>query len=122
LAVIAVVALLAGCGGGGDDSTPKVYEAGDSISVSNGDTFVIALEANPSTGYSWEAESNDNVEFVKSKQVQGDSNAIGAPGTQQLTFRAVKTGPSTLTLNYLRPFDPSGTAPAETQTFPVTVT
>ncbi len=126
LAVLAIVALLAGCGGGGDDSTPpqtkeKVYEAGDSISVSNGDTFVIALEANPSTGYSWEAVSNDNVEFVKSKQVQGGSNAIGAPGTQQLTFKAVQTGSSTLTLNYLRPFDPPGTAPAKTQTFPVTV-
>jgi predicted secreted protein len=129
LFAIAVAVLLVACGGsdsksdgGGDgSSTPKVYEAGDSISVGNGDTFVIALQANPSTGYSWEAESNANVEFVKSKQVQGNSNAIGAPGTQQLTFKALKTGSSTLTLNYLRPFDPPGTAPAQTEDFPVTV-
>ena len=45
------------------------------------DTFVIALDANPTTGYSWEADPNADVEFVKSTQVQGSSNAIGAPGT-----------------------------------------
>jgi len=132
VAGVAVVALLAGCGGGGDDSgsgggsggggssQPKVYEAGDSISVSNGDTFVIALDANPTTGYSWQAAPNPNVEFVKSKQVQGSSNAIGAPGTQQLTFKAVKTGSSTLTLNYLRPFE-QGVPPVQTEQFDVTV-
>jgi inhibitor of cysteine peptidase len=128
LFAIAVAVLLVACGGsdsksdgGGGSSMPKVYEAGDSISVGDGDTFAIALDANPSTGYSWEAESNANVEFVKSKQVQGNSNAVGAPGTQQLTFKAVKTGSSTLTLKYLRPFDPPNTAPAQTEDFPVTV-
>jgi inhibitor of cysteine peptidase len=131
LFAIAVAVLLVACGGsdsksdggsgGGGSSKPKVYEAGDSISVGNGDTFVIALDANPSTGYSWEADANTNVEFVSSKQVPGNSNAIGAPGTQQLTFKAVKTASSTLTLNYLRPFDPPGTAPAQTEDFPVTV-
>ena len=134
LAVVALVAMLVACGGddsssGGSDggggsggsSKPTVYEAGDSISVENGGTFVIALEANPTTGYSWEAEPNDNVELVSSKQVQGGSNAIGAPGTQQLTFKAVKTGSSTLTLNYLRPFE-SGVPPVQTEDFDVTVT
>ena len=116
-----------GCGGGSSSggsgtAKPKVYEAGDSISVENGDTFVIALEANPTTGYSWEAEPNDDVEFVSSKQVQSNANAIGAPGTQQLTFKAVQQGSTTLTLNYLRPFDPPSTPPAQTEEFDVTVT
>ena len=122
---VALAALLAACGddsgGGSSASKPKVYEAGDSITVKNGDAFVIALEANPSTGYSWQAAPNANVQFVSSKQVQGASNAIGAPGTQQLTFKAVQTGSGTLTLNYLRPFDPPSTPPAQTETFPVNV-
>jgi predicted secreted protein len=111
-----------GSGGGSSASKPKVYGAGDSITVKNGATFVIALEANPSTGYSWQATANANVQFESSKQVQGTSNAIGASGTQQLTFKAVQTGSSTLTLNYLRPFDPPTTPPAKTQSFPLTVT
>ena len=131
LLVFAVAAALGACGRGSDSnsdggsssggsSTPKVYEAGDSITVSNGDTFVIALDANPSTGYSWEADANADVEFVKSKQVQGSSNAVGAPGTQQLTFKAVKAGSSTLTLNYLRPFE-QGVPPVRSEEFDVTV-
>src|SRR5262245_6124144 len=135
LALLALVALAAGCGGGDDSSSgsggsgggsgggsskPKVYEAGDSIDVDNGDSFVVALEANPTTGYSWQAAPNPNVEFVSSKQVQAGSNAIGAPGTQQLTFKAVKAGSSTLTLNYLRPFE-TGVPPVQTEDFDVTV-
>ena len=133
MAVVALVVFTAGCGGGDDSkssgsgsdgsgasSEPKVYEAGDSISVNNGDTFVISLDANPTTGYSWQASPNADVEFVKSKQVPGDSNAIGAPGTQQLTFKAVRQGSSALVLNYLRPFEPS-VPPVQTEEFDVTV-
>jgi inhibitor of cysteine peptidase len=133
VALVVLVVLAAGCGGGDDSkssgggsgggggsSEPKVYEAGDSISVNTGDTFVIALDANPTTGYSWQASPNADVEFVKSKQVQGNSNAIGAPGTQQLTFKAVQQGSTVLVLNYLRPFEPS-VPPVQTEEFDVTV-
>jgi inhibitor of cysteine peptidase len=127
--VALLVVAIVGCGGddGGsarsdqDDQRAQaaVYEAGDSISVSDGQTFVIALEANPTTGYSWTAQSNANVGFVSSKRVSG-GNMPGAPGTQRLTFRATSPGSSTLLLDYARPFEP-GTPPAETESFPVTV-
>ena len=73
----AVIALALGVGltacsddsdGGG--SVP-VYHDGDSITVDDGDEFVIALEANPSTGYTWGAGENANVELVSSKQTTG---------------------------------------------------
>lgn len=131
LMLVALLVALAACGGGGSDSKsdggsqssnekPIVYEQGDSIAVKNGATLVISLVANPTTGYSWQAVANANVEYVSSKQVSGNSNDVGAPGTQELTFRATTTGSSTLTLNYLRPFE-SGVPPAQTATFPVTV-
>ena len=56
-----------------------------------GDEFVIALPANPSTGYAWTAGDNPDVTFVSSHQVQGGSQP-GAPGTQELAFRADHTG------------------------------
>ena len=57
-----------------------MYHDGDSITVDNGDEFVIELEANPSTGYTWDAGKNANVKLVSSKQVASPSAPPGAPG------------------------------------------
>jgi len=122
---------LAGCGGdddsgkssggsgSGGSGTAKVYGPGDSISVADGQTFVIELESNPTTGYEWTAEDNANAEFVKSTMVT-NSTLPGAPGMQRLTFTATKAGTSTLVLNYARSFEPNN-PPAQTEKFPLTV-
>jgi inhibitor of cysteine peptidase len=108
----------------GDDSpassNPGVYHDGETIKVAVGDEFVIALPANPSTGYTWTASSDPDVTFVSSRQVSGGSQP-GSPGTQQLTFRGTHPGTSTLELEYARSFEASG-PPAKTAKFPVTVT
>ena len=133
--LVLLAAAVAACGGSGDSggsgkesgkgsgkgATEKVYVAGDSIRAAAGSTFVIALAATPSTGYEWTAASNAQATFVSSEQVTGSSTLAGAPGTQRLTFRAATAGSSTLTLNYARSFDPAGTPPAKTATFPITV-
>ena len=107
----------------GDDApaakaTP-VYHEGDDISVSNGEEFVVALPANPSTGYAWNAADNPDVTFVSSHQVAGGSQP-GAPGMQELNFRADHSGQSTLEFAYARSFEP-GVPPAKTAEFPVAV-
>lgn len=98
---------------------PPVYHQGDDISVRQGDEFVVALPANPSTGYQWTAADDPDVLFESSHQVPGGTQP-GAPGTQELSFRAEHTGRSTLKLVYSRSFEP-GVPPAKTATFPVTV-
>jgi inhibitor of cysteine peptidase len=120
LAAVAVVALLAGCGGSDDSSAAPVYHEGDSITVQNGQQFVVALTANPSTGYSWQAEKNDKVRSLGSKQVSAANRAIGAAGTQELRFEATATGTTTLALAYSRPFE-KGVPPAQTASLHVTV-
>jgi inhibitor of cysteine peptidase len=107
----------------GDDapasSAPTVYHHGDTIAVADGAEFVIALPANPSTGYSWTASDDDDVTFVSRRQLAGGSQP-GAPGTQELTFRATSTGTSTLEVAYARPFE-KGVPPVKTEEFQVTV-
>jgi predicted secreted protein len=127
VALLGVVALVgvAGCGGsdgssgGSTGGSAKVYGPGDSISVEAGDTFVIALSANPTTGYSWSAAANPNARYDSSKQVTS-STLPGAGGTQQLTFTATAAGTSILVLSYARPFEP-GVPPVQTESFPLTV-
>jgi inhibitor of cysteine peptidase len=101
-------------------ASTTVYTAGQSITVKNGDKFVIALASNPTTGYRWAAEDNDNVKQLKSRYVTGDSNLMGAGGTQMITFEATDRGRTTLTLDYARSFE-KNKAPAETEEFPVRV-
>jgi inhibitor of cysteine peptidase len=98
---------------------PLVYHQGDEISVKEGEEFVVALPANPSTGYAWTAAKNPDVTYVSSRQVQGGSQP-GAPGMQELDFRADHTGSSTLELVYSRSFEPD-VPPAKTAEFAVTV-
>lgn len=123
-AVVAVglAVTLAACSDDSDSDNTSVmtYHEGDSISVDNGQEFVIALEANPSTGYTWDAGDNPNVTFVSSKQVSAKNAPPGASGTQQLTFKATKKGSSTLELAYARQFE-GGVPPAKTASFDVTV-
>lgn len=107
----------------GDDapssSAVPVYHQGDDIDVAQGQEFVVALAANPTTGYAWTAADNPDVTFVSSKQLT-DSTLPGAGGTQELTFRADHPGSSTLELDYERSFE-QGVPPAKTAKFPVTV-
>lgn len=130
--VVLVAAVAAGCGGdddgskggskgggSGGSSSVKVYGPGDSISAAVGQSFVIELESNPTTGYEWTAQSNPNAELVKSRMVTS-STLPGAPGMQQLTFRATKAGSSTLVLDYARSFEPNN-PPAQTESFPLRV-
>ena len=51
----------------------------------------------------------------------GKGSQPGAAGVQRFEFQGTAAGSTTLTFNYLRPWE-QGTAPAKTATFPVTVT
>ena len=110
----------AACSDSGDSSSVPVFHEGDTITVKNGQEFVIALTANPSTGYTWQAGKDDKVKYLSSSQVNASNNAIGAAGTQELKFKAVATGTTTLELAYSRPFE-GGVPPAQTASFDVTI-
>jgi predicted secreted protein len=107
----------------GDDAPPgpvaRDITAGAASTLHEGEEFVLWLASNPSTGYSWIAAPNPQLTFVATRQI-ARSNRPGAPDTQHLTFRAVRTGTTTLKLAYDRPFEP-GVPPAKTQTVLVTV-
>jgi inhibitor of cysteine peptidase len=123
--------LLGACSG--DDTSGKsssshtsdvqvFHESDTSISVKQGERFVLALPANPSTGYSWKAiVSNPTiVHATGSKQVNPRSAPPRAGGTQRLGFRALAKGTTTMELVYDRPFA-EGSPGNKDVTFTVTV-
>jgi len=96
---------------------------GKAITVSAGETFLVKLEGNPTTGYTWEAQNLDTTILAKVGETEfesGNPGLVGAGGTLILTFKALKPGVTTLTLIYHRSWE-TDVPPAETFTLQVTV-
>jgi inhibitor of cysteine peptidase len=107
------------------DTSAQVFtQAGGDLSVQNGETFVIELESNPSTGFVWTVAQEPDAAIVtleNQSYKKADSTVIGASGTEQFSFRAAGTGTTTIGLKYARPSDPD--SPDNTNdTYTVTVT
>lgn len=97
--------------------------AGNSLTVNQGDTFLISLESNPSTGYAWALSDSYNANIVKfngSNYTDNAGAAVGTPGTEDWSFTGLKQGSTTLEFNYARSWE-TGVAPSQTQAYRINV-
>ncbi len=96
----------------------------DCIRIEKGNVIVITLEANASTGYTWDvAAVKERVLRYKGKDYvqssQAETPTVGAPGKEVLRFKAIGQGISSLRLVYHQPWDKKAKA---AQIFTVKVT
>ena len=108
---------------GGDEASPDITPDDTEFDVSGGDQFRIVLESNVTTGFSWQLEEpldEGVLILVDDDYIAPGTDAVGAPGKQELTFEAVGPGATSIELWYIRPFD-SPPDPADEASFPVTV-
>ena len=98
----------------------------DEATVAVGDSFTVTLCSNPTTGFQWSesAQISDQtvVEQIDSKFVSPQSEPPpppGTPGQRIWTFKALKAGDSTVSLDYSRPWEGGEKG---TWTFVLTVT
>jgi len=93
------------------------------IAAKAGDQFVVTLESNVTTGYKWQLAEKPNskiVAFVKSVYNAPSQSIPGRGGTESWTFKAVGKGSTTITLQYVRPWE-KGVAPVRVQKFQITI-
>ena len=114
VAALLAAASLAACGSssgssdGGSPAAPKTIEitpvaqTGPTVEAAVGDTIVVSLDANATTGYSWELTAGDTFTIESSKYVPdpSPSNVAGSGGTQVVTLKVAKAGTSDLTGMY----------------------
>ncbi|MFC2055485.1 protease inhibitor I42 family protein [Chloroflexota bacterium] len=95
---------------------------GSQVELKAGQTLIVSLEGNPTTGYMWEAEDLDEQVLRQAGETEfkPESDAIGAGGVQTLRFETVKTGQTTLKLVYHRSWE-ADVEPAETFSVQVVV-
>lgn len=122
LSVLFLMSLvLAACQPAGSASvTIGEQDAGKTIELIMGDTLVVALDGNITTGFSWIPAPQDPVllEQVGEVQVTPTGDQLGAPGKIAQQFKAVASGQTLLHLDYKRAWE-EDTAPEKT--FEVTV-
>ena len=80
---------------------------GRQIELTNGQTFNVTLETNPSTGYSWEVVELNNSIIQKigdavSEPNITEKNIVGAPVMHTFQFKVINTGQTTLKIIYHR--------------------
>lgn len=75
------------------------------IEVEVGETFVIALEANPTTGYAWQVAYDTQRLGLVDREFERTSDAIGAGGTERFKFRLLSSGETAVAFTYQRPWE-----------------
>ena len=105
-------ALLVSCGG--SSAAPKTIEitpvalTGSTIDAAVGDTIIVNLKANATTGFAWTFTAGDTFEIVSSNYAADPSPAgtTGAGGKQIVTLKVTKIGSSDLRGTYRQPWSP----------------
>ncbi len=100
-------------GSGGGTTELTAADSGSAIQVANGQSIVIRLDANSTTGYSWQQAPGLDESVVKLvsesyQQATASPGMVGAGGTDVWTYQAVGAGTTTIALTYQRANDPTG--------------
>lgn len=100
-----------------------VFAQENIVQASSGKEFVITLESNPTTGYSWrltERPDRSIVEFIRQRYIPPQDGLIGAGGKEEWVFKALRSGEIKVLFEYVRPWE-KGTAPEKTESFLVII-
>jgi predicted secreted protein len=117
--------LLAACGTGQTADPVYVSEAdsGRTVVLTSGQELFVTLTGNATTGYSWSQRFTvDGVlGVVGETEYLPDQPVIpGSGGRERFRFRAVRTGRTTASFEYRRPWETSSAA-AQTATYDIVV-
>ncbi len=122
LALVCVLAtvllgLLACSSAAPEELSVDIANSGKEVALAAGGTLTVTLESNITTGYSWNENANIGDKTVMQQtdhKYQPPATPIpGAGGKEVWTFKALKAGQSTISVEYRRPFEPTA-APAKT--------
>ena len=108
LALLTGVVLLAaaGCGPGGEVKIGDTDD-GSQVALEVGQTLVLSLDSNPTTGYQWEiAELDEAILRETGHEYKADQPVVtGSGGKDVWRFQARTSGSTTLSLEYRRPWE-----------------
>jgi inhibitor of cysteine peptidase len=118
LVTVLSLLFLASCAAQPATRTVTFAQSGSAIDLRVGDTLLVALEGNPTTGFDWALVGSASPALdLAERSFAPSSTALGAAGTVTYRFKAVAQGSTDLVMNYSRSFE---SVPPE-RTFKLTV-
>ena len=123
LTLLLALTVAAGCSPQQQEVKASIGDDGREKQLKKGQTLVVTLEANPTTGYSWEVAEPLDEQVLRQAgepEFKSESDALGAGGVQILRFEAMNAGKITLKLAYRRPWE-EDVEPLETYSTQVVV-
>ena len=117
-AITAMLLCLVACVPSPQEIAVDASYSGKKVELGVGGLLIVTLESNPaSTGFQWElAEISDETVLQRVDQryePPEDGDMVGAPGKDIWTFKALKKGESSISMEYSQPWE-GGTKAAET--------
>jgi inhibitor of cysteine peptidase len=119
--VVIAVTVLAGCA----DRQPvhlKV-DRDTAVTIEKEQVVEVALEANPTTGYTWQVELSQQAGSVRrlgEGKYKSSADRIGSGGIMSYRFEGVQRGQAIVVFKYLRTWE-KGIAPVKTYNLTITV-
>ncbi len=106
--VLVLVAVGARGQAAGTVTTLSESDAGRHVQLKRGDTLIIELQGNPTTGFSWDVASVDAAVLKLEGDPGFEADTPGLPGsggTCTFTFKALGSGETKLLMTYQRPWE-----------------
>lgn len=75
------------------------------IEVAAGELLAIVLPANPTTGYGWQVEADEEFLVLLSQEFEPGAAGVGAGGREAFQLRALQPGRTELRFHYRRPWE-----------------
>ena len=103
LTLVLAVSFIAGCSEVTTYSNPA-----QTINTTVNGKFAIAVDSNPSTGYSWNVSYDASILSLETEEYIPDKTEpglVGAGGTQHYQFKALKAGSTEINLTYQRSWE-----------------
>ena len=108
--ILLATGLLAGC----VREVTTYVDSGQTIDIGVNQEFVIAIGANPTTGYDWEVSLSgvgvmlELVDKVYKSAEEAEHEIVGTGGVDYFRFKAVEKGVAEITMDYKRPGEETG--------------
>jgi inhibitor of cysteine peptidase len=108
LVVIALLVMTA-CSRPVSQASVDESDSGKQVEIwANGGLLTVTLESNQTTGYSWELKEISDPSVLQktdSKYETPTSGLVGAGGKEVWTYKALKAGTTTLSMEYSQPWE-----------------